>query len=210
MKQLIVNADDFGYSPGVNKGIIGAHVGGIVTSTSVMVDSVAAHEASKLLQYPDLSIGLHFVFPVTEDNLVVELERQIDLFIETVGQMPSHVDIHKNTAHPIVHTLFREYLQERGIPYRFDGQHVYINSFIVTNQDSSQSINQLLNILNGVEDGLSELMCHVGYADDYLIRHSSYNMPREQELMAICSSEVADCIKENSIELINWKRLSIT
>ncbi len=48
-RYLIVNADDFGYSYGINKGIIEAHTKGIVTSTSVMVDSIAAHEAVNLI-----------------------------------------------------------------------------------------------------------------------------------------------------------------
>ena len=34
---LIVNADDFGLSPGVNAGVIEAHERGIVTSASLMV-----------------------------------------------------------------------------------------------------------------------------------------------------------------------------
>jgi len=36
-RYLIVNADDFGQSPGVNRGIIQAHEHGIVTSASLMV-----------------------------------------------------------------------------------------------------------------------------------------------------------------------------
>jgi chitin disaccharide deacetylase len=35
MKLLIVNADDFGYSYSINRGIVESHVKGIVTSTSV-------------------------------------------------------------------------------------------------------------------------------------------------------------------------------
>ena len=44
-RRLIMNADDFGISPGVNAGIIEAHERGIVTSASLMVrwpDAVAA------------------------------------------------------------------------------------------------------------------------------------------------------------------------
>jgi hypothetical protein len=40
--RLIVNADDFGMTAGVTEGIVEAHIRGIVTSTSLMVDWPAA------------------------------------------------------------------------------------------------------------------------------------------------------------------------
>ena len=43
---LIVNADDFGLSAGVNRGIVEAHERGIVTSASLMVRRPAAREAA--------------------------------------------------------------------------------------------------------------------------------------------------------------------
>ena len=46
LRRLIVNADDFGQSPGVNRGIIEAHQHGIVTSASLMVSWPAAAEAA--------------------------------------------------------------------------------------------------------------------------------------------------------------------
>ncbi|HEX3051984.1 MAG TPA: ChbG/HpnK family deacetylase [Aggregatilineaceae bacterium] len=62
MKQLIVNADDLGRSPGVNRGILDAHHQGIVTSTTVMInypDAPAGIEAV-LKDAPALGLGLHF------------------------------------------------------------------------------------------------------------------------------------------------------
>src|SRR6267378_3443838 len=59
-RHLIVNADDFGQSPGVNRGIVTAHQRGIVTSTSMMVRWPAAAKAAELCRaHPRLSVGLH-------------------------------------------------------------------------------------------------------------------------------------------------------
>jgi len=61
MKQLIVNADDFGRAPGVNRGIIEAHRKGIVTSTTVMINLLDAAPGLELArtEAPNLGIGLH-------------------------------------------------------------------------------------------------------------------------------------------------------
>ncbi len=59
-KRLIVNADDFGLSPGVNRGIAEAHRRGIVTSTTLLVNQPAAKAAWELAQQlPQLGVGLH-------------------------------------------------------------------------------------------------------------------------------------------------------
>lgn len=62
MKRLIVNADDFGRTPGVNAGVVEAHLLGIVTSATVMVLEPAAGEgvADARRRAPRLSLGLHF------------------------------------------------------------------------------------------------------------------------------------------------------
>lgn len=62
IKRLIVSADDFGMSAGVNAGIIRAHREGILTDTSVMANGQAFAEAVALArEHPTLSVGLHLV-----------------------------------------------------------------------------------------------------------------------------------------------------
>ncbi|HKF44629.1 MAG TPA: ChbG/HpnK family deacetylase [Thermoanaerobaculia bacterium] len=62
MKRLIVNADDFGRTPGVNDGTLEAYMKGIVTSATVMVLEPAAEEGIRLAAAaaPGLALGLHF------------------------------------------------------------------------------------------------------------------------------------------------------
>jgi len=60
MRYLIVNGDDFGASPAINRGIMEAHLHGILTSTSLLVKTEWAEEAAALSNAaPDLSVGLH-------------------------------------------------------------------------------------------------------------------------------------------------------
>jgi hopanoid biosynthesis associated protein HpnK len=57
---LIINADDFGLSPGINRGVIEAYRHGMVTSVSLMATGDAFDDAVALsLAHPELSIGVH-------------------------------------------------------------------------------------------------------------------------------------------------------
>jgi hopanoid biosynthesis associated protein HpnK len=59
-KLLVVNADDFGLSPGINAGIIDGFEKGILTSASIMVNSPAFEEAVQLARaHEGLGIGVH-------------------------------------------------------------------------------------------------------------------------------------------------------
>ena len=62
MRRLIVNADDFGLTKGVNRGIVQSHQNGIVTSTTLMACSNRFTEATTLSRdLPRLSVGCHVV-----------------------------------------------------------------------------------------------------------------------------------------------------
>jgi len=61
MKYLIVNADDFGLTSGVNRAVIEGHCHGVITSATVMVNMPGFDEAARLArEHPSLGVGLHF------------------------------------------------------------------------------------------------------------------------------------------------------
>lgn len=82
MKRLIVNADDFGFTRGVNAGIVRAFKTGIVTSTTIMANGSAFEDAVELARaYPGLGVGCHLaavggrpVAPVAEVSSLVDSE----------------------------------------------------------------------------------------------------------------------------------------
>lgn len=78
MKRLIVNADDFGFTRGVNAGIVRAYRTGIVTSTTIMANGERFEDAIELARAnPGLGVGCHLAVvggrPVAEPSEVRSL-----------------------------------------------------------------------------------------------------------------------------------------
>jgi chitin disaccharide deacetylase len=75
---LIVNADDFGFTSGVNRGIVEGHSHGVVTSSTLMANGPAFAEAAQMAKtLPNLSVGCHVVLtdgrPVLDAALLPSL-----------------------------------------------------------------------------------------------------------------------------------------
>jgi len=62
VRRLIINADDFGLTSGVNRAIVEAHQDGVVTSATLMATGPAFPEAAQMARtVPQLSVGCHLV-----------------------------------------------------------------------------------------------------------------------------------------------------
>jgi chitin disaccharide deacetylase len=78
VRQLIVNADDLGLTPGVNRGILESHRDGIVSSSTLMANGGAFDSAvAAVRSVPALSVGCHVVLvdgtPVLDQTAVASL-----------------------------------------------------------------------------------------------------------------------------------------
>lgn len=82
--KLVINGDDFGYSPGQNLGIIKAHESGILTSTTAMANGEYLEEALTLAApHKNLGIGVHLIMDFGTPILPAD-------------EIPSLVDSHGN------------------------------------------------------------------------------------------------------------------
>jgi predicted glycoside hydrolase/deacetylase ChbG (UPF0249 family) len=169
-RKLIVNADDFGASQGVNRRILESHVDGVVTSASLMVDGPAAREAAEAARdHRRLSVGLHFVDD-GDDVVARALARQLASFERLVGRTPTHVDSHHHFHRDDdVFPRFCALLEPLGVPVRGDGRVAWIGGFYAQWQEgvtnlkyvSVGSFERLLR--EEVRAGWTELACHPGY-----------------------------------------------
>ncbi|MDX2000691.1 MAG: carbohydrate deacetylase [Thermoanaerobaculia bacterium] len=88
---LIVNADDLGRSPGVNRGIFAAHERGIVTSATLMVGFPAAVSAAReLADFPRLGVGLHVTLSGARPLLPLD---QVPSLVNADGDLPRRPDL---------------------------------------------------------------------------------------------------------------------
>jgi hopanoid biosynthesis associated protein HpnK len=86
VKRLILNADDFGLTAGVNEGIVRAHREGILTSATIMANGAAFEDAvEKARSNPRLGVGCHIV--LLGGNPVAPLE-QIPSLVNAQGRLP--------------------------------------------------------------------------------------------------------------------------
>jgi len=98
---LIVNADDFGFTLGVNAGIVQAHREGILTATTLMANGAAFDDAVRLaLETPALDVGAHLVLTgailARQTRIRGELRAQVEKIL-AAGIAPTHLDTHKHT-----------------------------------------------------------------------------------------------------------------
>jgi chitin disaccharide deacetylase len=209
MTRLIVNADDLGYSDGVNRGILEAHERGIVTSASLMVDRAAAEAAVELAgRAPRLSVGLHAVLD-HDDEGDVELPRQLRRFEALVGRRPTHLDSHHHVhRRPRLGAVFSAFADREGLPLR---DHAVPHCGLFYGRWNGEShpeqigVESLLAILGKLGGAMTELGCHPGYADGL---ESSYTVEREHELQTLTDPRVGAHIDELGIELIGWGELA--
>jgi len=86
LRRLIVNADDFGFTTGINRAIVEAHTRGIVSSSTLMANGPAFEDAVRLAKtMPRLSVGCHVV--LIDGEPVLDAKR-----------LPSITSAHSNGA----------------------------------------------------------------------------------------------------------------
>jgi len=212
VRRLIVNADDFGFATGVNEGIIEAHVRGIVTSTSLMVDWPAAANAARLArEHPGLSVGLHYVEDGPEIDEPGHAARtfaaQLERFRDLTGSDPTHVDSHHHVHMSRIST-FAPLVRPLGVPLRGDGRARFLVAFYGRPRPGVVDLERvrapfLLELLaTEATDELNELGCHPARVTADLV--SSYVQEREVELATLTEPGLRTRIEALGLRLASF------
>ncbi|MEK0451490.1 MAG: hypothetical protein RL088_3758 [Verrucomicrobiota bacterium] len=231
-RKVIVNADDFGLSRGVNRGIIEAHERGILTSTSLMVRQSAAEEAAEYARgNPRLGVGLHVdlgewvcirghwmmryeVVKIDDKfpRFLDEIRRQLDRFRALVGREPSHIDSHQHfhRREPVRSGLYRIAeelalpLREMTTSIRYCG-HFYGQSGSGDSYPELVGADSLARTLQRLPAGITELGCHPSAEMDF---ESAYARERLLEFASLCDQGVRETVVACGIKLVSFDELN--
>ena len=238
--RLIMNADDFGYSRGVNYGIIDCYKNGIVRSATIMAGMPGFDHAVELAkENKGLGVGVHLTLtcykPVLENHKTIvnekgyfdrslytkenimnidleeiykEFEAQIEK-VKNAGIEITHLDSHHHVhtikeIKPVMERILAKYdLPVRGgLNYEIDYDKVV--GFKGTFYNKEVNINGFKELLKGDME-VFDVMSHPAYLDNLVFELSSYNTKRMDELELLTSEEIKTLIKENNIDLANYR-----
>lgn len=232
MRQLVLNADDFGYDPAVTLGIVEAMTKGVVSSTTMIVNS--PHSAHAAERAAGLAIGLHLnlvrftavsepshVFvekalpSLTADFVARETEAQLSRLRELVGRNATHIDVHKH-AHlqPAVLEGLARTAKAWGLKVRSisDAMRATLRAHGVETNDvflgdagveAYWTLKRLEAHLDALPaEGLVELMCHPGYRPSHV--ESGYGKQREVELATFVDPRARAALEARGLSFEPW------
>jgi len=226
-RRLIVNADDFGQSEGINRGIVQAHDRGIVTSGSLMVRWPAAVAAAAWArEHPRFSVGLHLDFgewafrmgewtPLYHVMDVDDLEsvsrevgRQCQMFLELMGRPPTHVDSHQHVhMREPARAIVAERARALGVPLRGCSDTIrYCGSFYGQTGSGDPLLElirvpALVALLRDLSPGTTELGCHPGFGVE---SNTMYAREREHEVETLSDPAVRSALDDFGIMLCSF------
>jgi predicted glycoside hydrolase/deacetylase ChbG (UPF0249 family) len=226
-RRVIVNADDFGLSPGVDAGIERAFLDGIVTSASLLVHASHAAEAVRFWRgHPELSLGLHvdlgewtlehrewtpvYVRVSLDDEQAVrrEANRQLEQFRALTGVTPTHIDSHQHVhRQEPVRSVVVAMADALGVPLRHSSPDVrYCGNFYGQDADGTShpewiGVSALASVLSGLGTGTTEVCCHPASEVDV---DTLYGRERLIELQTLCDPRVRAVLVEEGIQLCSF------
>lgn len=248
MKQLLLRADDLGFSEAVNYGILRTVRHGLIGSVGVMVNMDATEHAVELFRDVPCCFGLHcnvsvgrplcpaeqvptLVGPDGEfrssrdyraakeefaaaEDFVRELTAQYRRFLQLFGRKPAYFEAHAVESKNLARAL-EQVAAENGLFYQPSFSDFTLNGVRVTNTrmhsmepgyDARAAIRQELS--GCAEGGCYLYVCHPGYLDDYLLRHTSLTIARTDEVEMLCDPATRQWLTDHEFVLVSYETLA--
>lgn len=149
---------------------------------------------------------------ISEEEVQREWIAQIEKFLSN-NLKPSHLDSHHFVhSHPKLTAIIFHLAKKYHIPVRNDfgirkDADITTTDVFYKNFFDQVATAESFYSLNSYVDKTIEVMCHPGYLDEELLKHSSYHHQRAKEVEVLTSNEVKQWVTSINAQLINFRDL---
>lgn len=155
--------------------------------------------------------------PYPYDQTILEVENQVKRFIEMVGKKPGYLHGHSLITRNVIQAM-EEVSKKYDIVltnqvWESFNMHFIKNDwnpkpFSLQAQIDTDVENNMLKVLPEILNyDIALAICHAGFVDEDIFKHSTYTMIRAKDLYMATSDKIKAFIKENNIELITYQDL---
>lgn len=151
------------------------------------------------------------------EEVVVEIEAQYQKYIKLVGHKPGYFEGHAVASpnfikgleivanrHGLEFLRFKLGPSGKSIPYHGKKLYVFMDS-MQEDYDPYVTFKKMASFK--AEDGYAVMVCHPGYLDDYILKHSTLTIPRTKEVTMLTDPAIQEWVNQNSIELITYEEV---
>ncbi len=149
---------------------------------------------------------------IDPNEVTLEIEAQYERFFELTGMTPGYLEGHA-VFHPVFLTCLEQVakrhgatysgLPEKGKPMRVGSTDVWMTMESMNNDyDPTSSLKR--NLLEAQDGDCVVFVCHPGYLDDYILRHSSLTTPRPREVAMLTDPEVERWLNDQNIQRVTY------
>jgi len=219
----------------------------VTSATLMVGFAAARDAAARLHRLPELGIGLHLTLSgarptlpperlpslvdlegrlprrpeglaaVAPAEVLAEARRQLELFVELTGRLPTHLDSHHHShRQPVVLDAVVALAREHDLPVRRSSEEIAArlaaegiatsDHFVERFFGENATFEVLLELLRQLPPGTTEIMCHPGYPDDELRRESTYAEPRAREVEVLTDPRLLAAVRELGLRPVRFDR----
>jgi predicted glycoside hydrolase/deacetylase ChbG (UPF0249 family) len=148
-------------------------------------------------------------------EVLAEIRHQLALFVELTGRLPTHVDSHHHShREPVVLDALLAVAREHRLPVRRSSESIAArlraeglattDAFVERFIGDEARLDVLLEILQALGPGVTELMCHPGYPDEELRRESGYADRRRHEIDVLTHPEALAAVRSLGLHAVSF------
>ncbi|MCJ7755320.1 MAG: ChbG/HpnK family deacetylase [Thermoanaerobaculales bacterium] len=149
------------------------------------------------------------------EEVLMEARAQFDRFLELTGRLPTHLDSHHHShRHPVVCDALVALAREHDLPIRNASQEVgerlrrdgvaTTDFFVEDFFGEDAQVDILIEILGGIQPGITEIMCHPAHVDDELRSTSGYADDRKRELEVLTSRLALQAVQDLGLRPVHF------